>query len=120
MSLRSGMPGIPAPARPPAWRARCRAYRVASGSAVAPWATTLCTTVICTTNAINPLMPGCGGRWMPAVIARPGRRPWSACTWRSWAEPGPDREGPWAADQPVEGRPERRRHHRRPPERGRK
>ena len=34
-------------------------------------------------------------------------------------EPGPDREGPQAVDQPVEGRPERVRHHlRRPPHRG--
>ena len=34
-------------------------------------------------------------------------------------EPGPDREGPQAVDQPVEGRPERLRHHlRRPPQRG--
>ena len=34
-------------------------------------------------------------------------------------EHGPDREGPQAMDQPVEGRPERLRHHlRRPPERG--
>ena len=33
-------------------------------------------------------------------------------------EPGPHREGPQAVDQPVEGRPERLRHHlRRPPER---
>ena len=34
-------------------------------------------------------------------------------------EPGPDRQGPQAVDQPVEGCPERLRHHlRRPPERG--
>ena len=34
-------------------------------------------------------------------------------------EPGPDREGPQAVDQPVEGRLERLRHHlRRPPQRG--
>src|SRR2546429_8095622 len=34
-------------------------------------------------------------------------------------EPGPDREGPQAVDQPVEGRPERLRHDlRRPPQRG--
>jgi putative transposase len=34
-------------------------------------------------------------------------------------EPGPDRPGPAAVDQPVEGRPERLRHHlRRPPQRG--
>ena len=34
-------------------------------------------------------------------------------------EPGPDREGPQTLDQPVEGRPQRVRHHlRRPPERG--
>ena len=34
-------------------------------------------------------------------------------------EPGPDRQGPQTLDQPVEGRPERLRHHlRRPPQRG--
>ena len=67
-------------------------------------------TVICTTNAIESI----NARLRRAVL-RP--RPFPDRAGRHEVpvpgdhEPGPDREGPQAVDQPVEGRPERFRHH---------
>ena len=49
MSLRSGMPGIGAPAHPAMRWASSFAYRVAAGSAVAPCAVTLSSTVMTAT-----------------------------------------------------------------------
>ena len=75
-------------------------------------------TVICTTNAIESI----DARLRRAVNARGhfhdrAGRPQVPVPGDH--EPGPDREGPQAMDQPVEGRPERLRHDlRRPPQRG--
>ena len=75
-------------------------------------------TVICTTNAIESIN---------ARLRRRRERPRSFPDRAGGAEvpvpgdhePGPDRPRPPAVDQPVEGRPERLRHHlRRPPQRG--
>ena len=66
-------------------------------------------TVICTTNAIESI----NARLRRAVNAR-GHFPTEQAgmpLWPGHHEPGPDREGPQAVDQPVEGRPERFRHH---------
>ena len=75
-------------------------------------------TVICTTNAIESI----NARLRRAVNARgpfPDRARRTQMPVHGDHEPGPDREGPQAVDQPVEGRPERVRHHlRRPPQRG--
>jgi putative transposase len=76
-------------------------------------------TVICTTNAID----GVDQRTAPPRRQRPRPLPDRAGSAEVPVpgdhEPGPDRPRQAAVDQPVEGRPERLRHHlRRPPERG--
>ena len=75
-------------------------------------------TVICTTNAIESI----NARLRRAVNARghfPTEQAALKCLYLAIMSLDPDREGPPAVDQPVEGRPERLRHHlRRPPQRG--
>ncbi len=75
-------------------------------------------TVICTTNAIECI----NARMRRAVNARghfPTEQAALKCLYLAIIEPGPHRTGTPAVDQPVEGRPERLRHHlRRPPQRG--
>ena len=67
-------------------------------------------TVICSTNAIESL----NARYRRAVKAR-GHFPTEQAALEvpvpGDQEPGPDRTGPEAVDEPVEGRPERLRHH---------
>ena len=75
-------------------------------------------TVICTTNAIESI----NARLRRAVNARghfPTEQAALKCLYLAIMSLDPTGQGPQAVDQPVEGRPERLRHHlRRPPQRG--
>ena len=74
-------------------------------------------TVICTTNDRVDQRPAAAGGERPRSF--PDRAGRHEVPVHGDHEPGPDREGPKAVDQPVEGRLERLRHHLRwPPQRG--
>ena len=77
-------------------------------------------TIICTTNAIESI----NARLRRAVNARghfPTEQAALKCLYLALMSLDPDRQGPPAVVQPLEGRAERLRHHlRRPPQRGTK